>query len=718
MNRYDQEHFQVPAFQPAPNFCRYGSSDRLCQSRQLMNYRRHSSYSHEDILNMKYQAPPVDPRYRDSRPFVNSSSNIYDHGRRDFMSRRRSSSSLQEDILRPFQHQFALDRYLRKSNPVINRSSSPNLSDKSNKSSPRSSNWNLNPSIFIEEYNDNNNEVKSNNSSANLSLTEALHIQPLNEESVAPFAGVDEIPFIDDENEYLQQRVYVSEANAQANGEDDDIKCVHSVPSLPPPAPVAPTASAYMKNRKTVSFDLDCAEELNKLKQTNLINKSNTCDHIINVKLNDNGNAGTKINYHLSRLPKGTPQTTTLKSMSMSTKPKTNELHQQTLHSSSDEPIFKFCTLKKFNSNPNESTESFNETSTTKFTTAKAKTQRNATTNLDNDILSAYFYDDDDEDADEYNDDDQNDDIAEDQTMLRDKKFSSIQQPIIDTRAITLDLSELNSDSTTATLTTTTTTSTSSQNEANDDNANHRNERFAYIPNWKSSTFCDKIQYGNGKVRALKDYFEGLKMPSRNLSESSPDLSKKADKLTSSERQSVLDQLKEWSEFGTIAPKPNHPSTKKAVHSNPITHSVLNLTVTTSFNDKCHDAIERCASVPDVNNYILTEEMLLPEPMKRAPDAYVLRTNKISANIKSTHEIVKSCPNLCPNQTSKPYFVSKLQTNFYNTSPCHRSSYLTPRKLKQNQRLDKRQAKCCRGQGSSMEGSSFANRSDQTDETR
>lgn len=634
LNRYDHENFCVPPFQPTPNFCQYGSNDHLFQSRQL-NQRRHSSYSHEDILNMKYQNPPIDPRYRDSRPFVNSNTSLYDHGRRDFMSRRRSSSSLQEDLLRPFQ-QIQLDSYLRKSNPVIHNNSSPNLSEKSN------SNWNLNPSIYIEEYNDNAaEEVKSTNSSTNISYIEPH--QPLNEETVAPFAGCDEIPFIDDENDNSTHfcDIYMPVVNC---AEYQRQAISYAEKPLPP----------YMKNRKTVSFDLvDSNEELNKIRKTNTMNKSNTCDHITNIKLSDLNRTGTKT------------------------------LYGQT---AAREPTFKFCTLKNCNvMNPNETTESFN-----------------THTNLDNDNLSAYFYGDD----------------PDDQQLLGNKENMNQTKSIIDTKSILLDLSELNSDST-----------SSSQTEPIEIKSKTINppyvhapmtkgiDKFAYIPTWKPPKFYEHIAYGNGKVRALKSYFEGLEMPVKCFSESSPDLSKKSDKLTETERQTVLDQLKEWSEYGSsskITPD-SQPRTTKAIQSNPITHSVLNLTVTTSYNDRLAKD-DRSSSVPDVNDYELSDEMLLPQPKKKKkyPESSVLRKPKISTNIWTTHKITNSCPNLCRgNQfNDKPYYVSsRLQTNIYS-SPCHRSAQQTVRKVKQNQKMGKR-AKCCRDGGNCA----FAN-SDAADEAR
>lgn len=611
LNHYEQEGYNVPMFQPTPNFCNYGSSDRLFQPR--LTQRRHSSYSHEDILNMKYQNPPVDPRYRDSRPFANSNSSLHDHARRDFMSRRRSSSSLQEDMLRPLQP-YPLDSFLRKSNPtIIHNNSSPNLSEKCN------SNWNLNPSIYIEEYNDNAAEVKSNNSSTNLSYTEPH--QPLNEESVAPFAGCDEIPFIDDEHDETSIPHYCDYFMPVVN-------CVEQQRQLNDIKP-------YMKNRKTVSFDLvDSNEELNKIRQSHLLNKSNTCDHITNIRFSDARRYGTNSS-------------------------------QQT--KAPLEPLFKFCTLKDSNI-PNEPTESFNKH-----------------TNVDNDSFRTYF--------------NQYEKNQQDQIKLESKETQKQAESIIDPKSFLLDLSELNSDSTCSSQTEPSEIKSKSINPSYVNQPVVPGEKFAYIPAWNPPQFYDHIAYGNGKVRALKTYFEGLKMPLKKFSESSPDLSKKPDKLSAAERDSVLEQLREWSEFGSTSKTSyaNQAQSSKAIQTNPVTHSVLNLTVTTSYNDpgKPVEVATRSSSVPNVNDYILTDDMLLPTKKKDV----IANANKICTNIRTTHKITKSCPNLNRDANNeKPYYVSsRLQTSVYN-SPCHRSSNLTVRKVKQIQKNVKR-SKCCRAKG-------------------
>lgn len=692
ISNYGHEPYTLPpAFQPMPNFGHYTSNEFLFGgSSSHLNYRRHSSYSHEDILRLKYQNPPVDPRYRDSRPFIQSSSNIYDNARRDFMSRRRSSSSLQDDILRPFQ-QIQLNEYLRKSSPSINRTRSNSPATQSDKSNSNS-NWNLNPSILIEEYNDNQCEVKSNNSSSNLSQTNVeINQQPSmylaqsqpqqtmpNEDDVLPFASLDgDIPFIDDENITTVQNPIQSEPIV-----NDYLEKALSDENIPPEPPEIPQYIYSKVGRKTVSFDLmDSTEELNKLRRTNVLNKSNTCDHITNIKLNKmncNQSTGTKVNVmYSSDAPKSTSA------------PSWNDDEQS--RSDFDEPIFKLCTFKQVKAEENESLKT--------------------TKSVENDNYSMYLDD---------------SDVAE----CRRQNFNA---PLsrVDSKLMTLDLTDLRSDST---------NSTNSQSDVIVSNVvttkEHKNQqhskinsKFAYIAAWKPPKFFDKLQFGHGKVQALKNYFEQMKFSTENhkvTTQSTPDLTH-SDKLTANEREKVLTELREWSEFGTA----KSMSTKKmqnfatkatsTICANPITRSVFNLTVTTTFNDdttmtssttKLSDASRRSTSEPDVCQ------------RKKFPEAYIVRRRqKVTTNISST----KSCPNLnatkvSPTLTtrklhdkSKAFIInSKLKANIYN-SPCHRSNFTTLRQIKKNQKTNKLN-KCCRHRDACV--TDDVNRTDGSDEPR
>lgn len=666
---FEQEQFSVPKFQPMPNFGQYGANEYLNASPHL-NYRRHSSYSHEDILNMKHQHVPVDVRYRDSRSFVKSSSNIYDNVRRDFMSRRRSSSSLQNDVLRPFQL-MQMNEFLRKSSPTMNRtrSTSPNISDKSNSNL----NLNANPSIFIEEYDDTQAEVKSNNSSTLISHSVDIH-QPLNEESVAPFAGCDEIPFIDDDN------VFVSAHQICDDIIIPDVNCLAcNEPTVEMPKP--PTLSQYVKNKKTVSFDLvdGANSELNTMtmmpssmmQQSNFLamaDKTNTCDHITNVMLNKCGkDAGTKLIYASNATSTAIAAPATSDGITNTT----------------NEPIFKFCTFKRSNSNtkPNNGTESFKNIPS-----------------LDNDNFSAYFNDE--------------ESMNDGQILTNNKIINSSTPSTFDPRAITLDLSELNSNSTNSSTTqhdsdiivgvTEVVQHKQQQEETHKQRPNPSThtypDKFAYIPvhgKQIASPIETKCMFGSGKVKALRNYFEQLKMP--RLSKSSPDLSKGSNKkLTSPERQKVLDQLKIWSEFGTIEKSNDSINERMNKHLDPVTRSVLNLTVTATFDEHEHTSkiqlmeSERSSSEPNIN--ISTGATSNANQHKKFPESYIVRKQKITTNIQTMENCAQSCPNLhCQKVSSKAdnsIFNSKLKASIYN-SPCHRSTYLTLRKIKQNKKANK-----------------------------
>lgn len=660
LNIFEQEAYSVPAFQPTQNFGRYNANEYL-QTSPHLNYRRHSSYSHEDILSMKYQHVPIDPRYRDSRPFVKSSSNIYDNVRRDFMSRRRSSSSLQEDVLRPFQL-LQMNEFLRKSSPTMNRtrSTSPNVSEKSNSNS----NWNLNPSnpsIFIEEYDDARIEVKSNNSSTTNISQPDFH-QPLSEETVAPFAGRDEIPFIDDEHVFVSAHQFCDDNIPEVNC----VACNEPTVEIPKP----PTVSPYIKNRKTVSFDLmdgvntqiisrmpppplSAIGAVTAVEVCASTEKSNPCDHITNVMLNKCGKDG------------GTNASCAFKAAT--------DTCEGLLNNKINEPIFKFCTFKRSNSNtkPNNGTESFKNIPS-----------------LDNDNFSAYFYDEESNDG---------------QILTNNKTQPHSTSTIYDTKAITLDLSELHSNSTNSS----TTQHDSGIDGATDFIQSHQSsaplhmqptDKYEYIPIHRDlkSHFENKCMPVTGNVKALRNYFEQLKMPYDRLTRSSPNLSKVSNrKLSSAERQSVLDQLKIWSEYGTAEVDDDFMERPNII-TDPVTHSVLNLTVTATFDEHEHTSeiqlteSKRSTSEPIIDH--CSDNAPNVSQRKKFPESYIVRKQKITTNIQTTDKCAQSCPNL---RTMKPTskgdnskFNSKLKASIYN-SPCHRSTYLTLRKIKQNKKINK-----------------------------
>lgn len=508
----------------------FGSDSRLNDNLNVQR-RRHSSYSHEDILNLKFQQPTIDPRYRDSRPFVSSASNIYSYNaRREFFSRRRSSSSLHDDIIQPFQplQKFIRsDGILRKSNQTLNSSS--NLSDKSN------SKWDLNPSIFIEEYADDKDaEVKSNCSSTNLSSGEPH--EPLNEETVAPFVEFEEIPFIDDENDNSSDKsdIYVPQMALNSNYEN---QCSGS-----------DKKSLVIRNRKTVSFDLmesnnDYTEaELENMKN-NMMNKSNTWDHIHN---NKPSNTGTK---------------------------------------QPNETIFKYCTYNR----PSKGDESGN-------LSFKKPLQLE---HEDIDRIFAHF------DDDEY--DEQSRQTKT--TRTNTKEMPKMAKPVA----------------------------------------------------WVPTNLYDKLSYGNGKVQALRNYFE-------SMSEKTPN-----DFLTKEEQSSTIDQLREWSSFGTKSDSFKQKSSLSVFNLSDIgnCHFCVN-------KHKC-SYVDRCMSVPNMNNYHLNADMIIPE----------LNTDILFAKYRNcrAHGNYKYFKNL-QELSSKRYYDD---THNYVpcSSPYHRSRFLTLRKIKHDQNQKK-----------------------------
>lgn len=517
----------------------FGSDSRLCDNSNVQR-RRHSSYSHEDILNLKMQQPTIDPRYRDSRPFVSSASNIYAYNaRREFFSRRRSSSSLHDDIIQPFkplQKFIRPDGILRKSNATLN--SSTNLSEKSN------SKWDLNPSIFIEEYSDDKDaEVKSNCSSTNLSVAEAH--EPLNEETVAPFLEFEAIPFIDDENDNSsdQSEIYVPQMALNSHYEN---QCKGSGKK-----------PLVIRNRKTVSFDLMESkveytdDELTNAKQ--MMNKSNTWDHINNIK---QSNTGTK-------------------------KP--------------NETIFKYCTYNRPSNADVPGNLSFK------------KPMQLEQENFDK--IFAHF------DDDEYENEQSNQNKAD------------------------------------------TVPTSNSKNDAKE-----MAPKMAKPVAWVPTNLYDKLSFGNGKVQVLRNYFE-------SMSETAPN-----DLLTKEEQSSTIDQLREWSSFGT---KSDSFKQKSSL-------SVFNLS---DIGNKCQfcahkqqcSNLDRCMSVPNMNNYHLNGDMIIPELKMDKPFAKYsnCRTHGNSKFFKNSQEL-----------NSKRYY-----DDAYNYMPCsspyHRSRFLTLRKIKHDQNQKK-----------------------------
>lgn len=452
------------------------------QQRHSPGARRHSSHSHENILQMKFQPmPQIDPRYRDSRPFVSSASNIYEYNaRRDFFARRRSSSSLQEDIVQSFGG-FQPTRLRgsaeevtiggggagRYSSPTITTSAG-SLSDKSGSASR----WDVNPEILVEEYDD----AKV----AAAVAREEEEARSLSSSTKSVFAGgidEDEIPFIDDDDD----------------GDVDGRESERSEPIYVPQGMqnrdyVAVRKAPAIKNRKTVSFDLVEHTEDEERRVVEL-NKSKTCGHITHIRFDDN----------LRQLKNDDDAAVDSCLVEGKLKAQIHDMH---------------------------------------IDLRQAKSSRDDSDEHDTDSLSAYF---------------DNDGFA----SLLGTRTKSTAKPI-DEASVALDLSGLvsGSDSTTTAVSPQTpplaVPESSPKPLVKHAQVLHKELRpSSHKSAWVPTILYDRLAFGNGKVRALRSLFEAAQR--RHRSQSSPDLRRKpvADKLSSTEQQQVMRQLRQWSEFGS-----------------------------------------------------------------------------------------------------------------------------------------------------------------------
>lgn len=294
---------------------------------------------------------------------------------------------------------------------------------------------------------------------------------------------------------------------------------------------------------------------------------------------------------------------------------------------------------------------------------------------------------------------------------------------LFDTKAINLDLSELQSNSTNSSTTQYDSESTEEHKTIiiNDsliqNSAEYRNSvKTTFAPYTDQNPFdgssprmmIDAVIADKGNVKALRNFFEQLKMPRERLTNSSPNLTKNNDhKLSATERQTVLDQLKYWSEFGTadknqISSSPLPPQTRikqKLSNTEPnLTRSVLNLTVTTSFDDHTTSKIqitentEKSASEPNLNVCADIGFNAENRMGNKISDLFYVKKQKITANIQPNDKYALSCPNLFHMKTAAKaghcIFNSKFKASIHN-SPHHRSTHLTLRKIKQNKKINK-----------------------------
>lgn len=552
---------------------------------------------------MKYQKPQIDPRYRDTRPFVSSASNIYEYKeKQDLFTRRRSSSSLQDEMIQPFKtfQQKAVrvgsDGVHRKSNPTITTSGG-SLSEKST-----TSKWDVNPSIFIEEYDESKYSTAAEENRSPSSSTKSLvkpdvelH-EPLDAESVASLVGDEELPFIDDE---------------LANQSDE---------SEPIYVPTAMQSHEYVgsrkappivKNRKTVSFDL--VEKINGCDIN--MNKSKTCGHITNISFSD---IASKRNCSQS--------------------------------------------VEIAKTKPNINVRSFNYETPISVDHPKPnpmpRMKREDSDDTEPDNLSAYF---------------DNDEPSHNQCAVGQRKH-------IDEDAVALDLTGLVSSDSTSPPIQTPPLAVPEDEEIAPVPKPRQSKPMEFIykeqkrwqpSSWVPTNLYDRLAFGNGKVQALRSFFEGHQNR-KQKTESSPDLRRKSNKLTSAEQQSVIQQLREWSEFGS--------------QPNLVSQSVDNVVwPNRDACQTCHQLTHQ--SFPDIDM-----ECRRIKPTSRCssskPTAYLIRKkdnicSRSTHNTNNNNALSQSVPELFQKPTRMVYVPSNPKLVY--GSPCGGPKFLTLRKIKHAQ---------------------------------
>lgn len=175
---------------------------------------------------------------------------------------------------------------------------------------------------------------------------------------------------------------------------------------------------------------------------------------------------------------------------------------------------------------------------------------------------------------------------------------------------------------------------------------------------WPRQKSLENIRFGAGKVQALKKFYDSF----QNISSvSSPDLrdplihykpqhDKLIDKLTDNEHSCILRQLKEWSKYGSYATSSELPTPREKSTSTPNLSDLI-----------LHDNIHKI----DKSNL---------EIHKKFPDAYIIRRKK-------------QCRNSCSNFDDKSI---KISDNAYTYTSCpnlphtpiHPSNFLTLKQLK------------------------------------
>lgn len=259
----DESVHLFPIFEPPRRLSTLSLNTIDCRRRSNPDIypgaRRYStSYSQEDILsNDQLEQIHFDPRYRDYR----SASSLYNRTRSNSLNSVGSGGN----IINQYQ-QF---RRLSNQSPSPPLLGAPLMPQKR---------WDTNPSIFIEEYYDDNpscnSKIKSKSESRSSILKSAGNskgskdtlgsssdsLLPLNECDIKSFGDLSNIPFIDDDSNDSAADNTNRFANTRS---DNEISGFTQSTSFQQPS----TKSANSNCRKTVSFDVIAGQSSSKQQQ-------------------------------------------------------------------------------------------------------------------------------------------------------------------------------------------------------------------------------------------------------------------------------------------------------------------------------------------------------------------------------------------------------------------------------------------------------------------
>lgn len=229
----------------------------------------------------------------------------------------------------------------------------------------------------------------------------------------------------------------------------------------------------------------------------------------------------------------------------------------------------------------------------------------------------------------------------------------------------------------------------------------------------------EPIQLGSGKVKALTRFYDSLRGGSntnnltnltkhKGLSSSTPNLSaagkvdekEKVDKLSSIEEEEILNQLKHWSEFGSLGENIDKPSC--SLHrSVSCEDSISNLSNEDrgkcQYLDKVYDKLDGqrqsiSRSCVNLNEYSVVDYGWNSQP----PDGFLLKKVKLckknctkieNNRIKLQLMFTGSCPSLNTIQPTTTSMSSTTRTRPF--SPCQPTPKQTLRQLKKQQNLIK-----------------------------